>query len=71
MNGALLKLYSASDIRRLFERETGWTVDDMFVREFRLWLLERLPKKDTRLLPWDCHIWLIQKVHEYYRAYLE
>jgi hypothetical protein len=71
MNGAFLRLYSTSDLKRLFERETGLTVDDTFAREFKLWLLERLPKKDTRLLPWDCYIWLIQKIHEYYRANLE
>lgn len=62
----LLKLYSSKELVKLFERETGGTVDEIFVSEFKRWLMNRESSISSPKLPLDYHLWLISRVHEYF-----
>ncbi|OGY16568.1 MAG: hypothetical protein A2785_03175 [Candidatus Chisholmbacteria bacterium RIFCSPHIGHO2_01_FULL_49_18] len=64
---SILKFYSASDFIRLFQREIGLSVDDLYVREFRRWLEKRPVSNRRKMLPYDFYIWLLQRAHEYSR----
>lgn len=65
MNSTFLSLYSNSDLIRLFERQVGWQVDDIYIREFRKWLVGKLPLEKKKILLQDYFIWMIQRAHEY------
>lgn len=71
MNASLLNIYSDKDLGKLFEKETGWKVDEQFVREFRQWLIQRMSGNAGENIPHELHVWLIRKVHEYCRVYLQ
>lgn len=63
----LLSFYSTSDFIRLFKREIDLTVDEVYVSKFRRWLRRNGFPRRKVMLPYDFHIWLLQRVHEYFR----
>ena len=63
----LLKVLPTSEIICLFRREIGWTVDRIYVNEFRRWVRQKPFPHGKRILPYDFYIWLLQRVYEYSR----
>lgn len=70
MNAALLHLYSLNDLERLFRMETREPPSREQLIKFRGWLNGRQKEVAKLRLPFEVHIWLLTKIHEYSRLHL-